>query len=293
MAVIHWLSIFRCVRIHWQNSLLENQGEYMQKLLTALTVFLISISALADIELADGTVLSDSPTWIVTYIEVAADAVDETEKLLREQVTVSRMEPGNLRFEVVQRISRDNHFVVLEAWSNPEARAAHAAASHTIAYRKALQPLLYAPYDERPHLGLETLALEDIPAGNAETVYVITHADSIPTEQFAPCNRRPDPQGPCANDLLIELAQASRTHPGNMRFDILTQANRPNHMTVVEMWETDAAQKAHQVQPDKKAFRDALAGIEVGSGVNPDPQFTPDMLTGSLWDERLYRLMDF
>lgn len=264
----------------------------MQRLFTALISFLASVSLYADIELADGTVLSESPSWIVTYIEVAADAVDATESLLREQVDRSRMEQGNLRFEVVQRISRDNHFVVLEAWSSPQARAAHAAAAHTIAFRKALQPLLYAPYDERPHLGLETLAVADIPAGDANTLYVITHADSIPTEQFAPCNRRPDPRGPCANDLLIELARASRSHPGNIRFDILTQANRPNHMTVVEMWTNASAQLAHQVQQEKKDFRDALAGIEIGSGVNPDPQFTPDMLTGSLWDERLYRLIE-
>lgn len=263
----------------------------MKKLLMILALgFCVSLNA--DVELADGTILSDSPTWIVTYIEVAASAVDETERLLKEQVAASRMERGSLRFEAIQRVNRNNHFVVLEAWSGPEARAAHAAADHTIAYRKALQPLLYAPYDERPHLGLEATFFAEIPAGTADTIYVITHADSIPPEQFAPCNRRPDPNGPCSNGLLIELAQDSREHEGNLRFDVLTQSNRPNHMTVVEMWENSAAQLAHQIHPEKKDFRDALAGIEVGSGVNPDPQFTPDMLTGSLWDERLYRLIN-
>ena len=258
----------------------------------ALLALLATSFSIADIELADGTVLSDSPTWIVTYIEVAADAVEETEKLLAAQTETSRGEQGNLRFEVIQRISRDNHFVVLEVWSSPEARARHAAADHTAAYRNALQPFLYAPYDERPHLGLETTAFESIPEGDADMVYVITHADSIPPEQFVPCNRRPDPNGPCANGLLIGLAKDSRTHQGNLRFDILTQANRPNHMTSVEMWQNSATQLAHQVHPDKKNFRDALAGVTVGSGVNEDPQFTPDMLTGSLWDERLYRLIN-
>jgi len=265
----------------------------MQRLLVA-AAFLFAVNNLvhADVELGDGTVLSDSPTWIVTYIEVAADAVEETERLLAAQVAASKMEDGNLRFEAVQRISRDNHFVVLEAWSSPQTRANHAAAAHTMAYRTALQPLLYAPYDERPHLGLEATAFDSIPEGDSETVYVITHADSIPPEQFPPCNRRPDPNGPCSNGLLINLAQDSRLHRGNMRFDILTQSNRPNHMTVVEMWQDSDTQLAHQVHPDKKDFRDALAGIEVGSGVDPDPQFVPDMLTGSLWDERLYRLIN-
>ena len=267
----------------------------MQKILKSLAAIYLSfcMSAFADIELADGTVLSASPTWIVSYIEVAADAVEETKNLLAAQTKASRMEKGHLRFEVIQRISRDNHFVVLEAWSSPEARANHAAAAHTIAYRNALQPLLYAPYDERPHLGLLTTAFESIPAGNAETVYVITHADSIPPEQFPPCSRQTNPEGPCSNTLLVDLAKNSRTHKGNMRFDVLTQSNRPNHMTVVEMWQNSSSQLAHQVHPNKKNFRDGLAGIAVGSGVNEDPQFTPDMLTGSLWDERLYRLIAY
>jgi hypothetical protein len=62
-------------------------------------------------------------------------------------------------------------------------------------------------------------------------------------------------------------------------------------MTVVEMWEDANAQAAHQSQPGKKAFRDELAGIEADSGVNPDPQFVLNMMTGSLWDERLFRLI--
>ncbi len=257
----------------------------------AILALLVAGYSTADVELADGTVLSEAPTWIVTYIEVAADAVEETERLLAAQSEASSMEQGNLRFEAIQRVNRDNHFVVLEAWSSPEARANHAAAAHTVAYRNALQPLLYAPYDERQHLGLATTAFDAIPAGEPDTVYVITHADSIPPEQFPPCNRRPDPNGPCSNGLLIGLANDSRAHHGNMRFDVLTQSNRPNHMTVVEMWQSASTQLAHQVHQDKKNFRDALAGVVVGSGVNEDPQFTPDMLTGSLWDERLFKLI--
>jgi hypothetical protein len=58
------------------------------------------------------------------------------------------------------------------------------------------------------------------------------------------------------------------------------------------MWDSSATQAAHQSHSDKKNFRDELAGIEAGSGVSPDPQFVLNMMTGSLWDERLYRLID-
>jgi quinol monooxygenase YgiN len=134
--------------------------------------------------------------------------------------------------------------------------------------------MLYAPYDERPHAGLAATAPESIPQGDESTIYVLTHADIIPPEQFVPCKSRPDSSGPCGNELLINLATASRTHAGNMRFDVLTQSNRTNHMTVVEMWSSAAAQSAHQTRSDKKHFR-----------------FEVNLMTGSLWDERLYRLI--
>jgi quinol monooxygenase YgiN len=248
-------------------------------------------SSFADTKLNDGTVLSDTPAWIVTYIEVAADSVGKAQALILEQAAKSKNESGNIRFEGLQRINRDNHFVILEAWVNPDARASHAASAHTSSFRKALQPLLYAPYDERPHVGLAAVDPEVTPEGGESTVYVLTHADIIPPEQFAPCNRRPDPSGPCGNELLIDLAVASRDHAGNLRFDILTQSNRANHMTVVEMWDSADSQATHQTQNDKKAFRDELAGLEAGHGVDADPQFMLNMMTGSLWDERLYRLI--
>ncbi|MBT5032342.1 MAG: hypothetical protein HOM55_08625 [Proteobacteria bacterium] len=263
----------------------------MQKILLGIFAAVFTTTSFAQTELADGTVLSNAPTWIVTYIEVAADAVDQTEALIKEQTATSKNEAGNLRFEGLQRINRGNHFVILEAWTDADARAAHAASSHTMAFREALQPVLYAPYDERPHVGLAATNPGDVPQGNDSTIYVITHADIIPPEQFPPCNRRPDPAGPCGNGLLINLAESSRSHAGNLRFDILTQSNRPNHMTVVEMWDNADSQMAHQIQPDKKAFRDELAGIEANSGVNPDPQFVLNMMTGSLWDERTFRLI--
>lgn len=151
--------------------------------------------------------------------------------------------------------------------------------------------MLYAPYDERPHVGLVAADPTTMAAGDASTVYVVTHADIIPPEQFAPCSRQVDEAGPCGNEMLTDLAAFSRKHGGNMRYDVLTQSNRGNHMSVVEMWDNAANQAAHQNTAEKKAFRNQLSGIPAAGGVNEDPQFVLNMLTGSLWDERLYKLI--
>ena len=257
----------------------------------ALRLMLGAQTASAEIELQDGTKISESPTFIVTYVEVAADQSEAALGLLKAQAETGKSHDGNVRFEVLQRIGQDNHFVLLETWSDRATRDAHAVSEATVAYRNALEPMLYAPYDERPPVGLVAADMAALPAGTGDTIYVVTHADIIPPEQFAPCERQIDPNGPCGIELVVNVAKASQSHDGNIRFDVLTQNNRTNHMSVVEMWESLEAQQAHQMHPDKKRFRNELAAITPEGGVNADALFVPNMLTGSLWDERLYKLV--
>ena len=259
--------------------------------MAALCLSLAATSVSAEIELQDGTKISESPTFIVTYVEVASDQSQNALDLLSIQAETAKSHEGLVRFEVLQRIGQDNHFVLLETWEDRSARDAHAVSDATVAYREALEPMLYAPYDERPHVGLVAADMGALPAGTADTIYVVTHADIIPPEQFAPCERQIDPNGPCGIELVVNVAKASQSHAGNIRFDVLTQNNRTNHMSVVEMWENRAAQEAHQLTAEKKRFRNELAAIATEGGVNADPLFVPNMLTGSLWDERLYKLV--
>ncbi|MDA0238530.1 MAG: antibiotic biosynthesis monooxygenase [Proteobacteria bacterium] len=258
---------------------------------SVLAFGLTSVAQAADVKLRSGEMLSDKPTFVVTYIEAAAGTADRVSALIKAHTAASKKKKGNMRFEGLQRIIRGNHFLILEAWASSEDRAANAGSAETIAFRNALEPHLYAPFDERPHVGLVAAKPGSIARGNSSTIYVVTHADIIPPEQFAPCKRQINPAGPCGNEMLIGIAKASRKHAGNMRFDVLTQSNRSNHMSVVEMWDSAASQAAHQVHADKKKFRNELSGIAPAGGVNSNAQFVPNMLTGSLWDERRFRLI--
>ena len=93
-------------------------------------------------------------------------------------------------------------------------------------------------------------------------IHAVTHVDIIP------------PKKDEGVESVRKLAEQSRGSPGNIRFDALVQANRPNHMTIVEAWRTRPAQDAHTSAPYTRAFRTAL---------------TP--MSGSLYDERLYTSM--
>jgi quinol monooxygenase YgiN len=252
-------------------------------------VFAANSAVAAGVKLSNGTVLSDKPFYIVTYVEVDPSAVTKARKLIREHSAASSKDAGNLRYESLQRIGQQNHFIILEAWSDQDARNAHAKAARTLAFRKALQQLLYSPFDERAHVGLVAGDPTKEPKPGEGAVYVFTHVDIIPPEQFAPCKRQVKDTGPCGNDLVTQLVAAGSKGAGNLRFDALTQANRPNHMEVIEVWKSAEAQRAHTVSKAVKDFRDELSGIPPGSGVPSDPTVLLNPLTGSLYDERLYR----
>jgi quinol monooxygenase YgiN len=248
--------------------------------------------ALAQVKLSNGTMLAEKPFFIVTYIEVAPGQEKKAADLLRKHSAASKKQAGNLRFEALQGSGRRNHFALLETWEDRAARNEHAKSASTVAFRKALQPLLYSPYDERPHAGLVAADSAKIAKGGKGTVYVVTHLDIIPPEQFPPCKRQVSETGPCGNALAEKLAADSRKHAGNLRFDILTQSNRPNHMTVVEMWRSAKDHDAHIVHADTRGFRDGMSGVAPGSGVAADPLFVINPLSGSLYDEQLYALID-
>jgi quinol monooxygenase YgiN len=200
--------------------------------------------------------------FVVTYIEVVPSAVDEARGLLRKYREASRKAGGNQRFEALQRSERANHFAIIEAWGDQKARDAHAQAAPTRQFREALQRHLSAAYDERPHIPLSV----GPPAASAvskDAIYVVTHVDIVPTFKD---------KGVAA---VKDLADTSRREAGSARYEALTQTSRQNHMTLVEIWKDRKAFEAHIVAAHMKKFRDELLPM-----------------SGSLYDERLYRLLD-
>ena len=87
---------------------------------------------------------------VATHVDVVPNGLPKARELLQAQVSASRNNGGNLRFDVLQG-ARPNHFTVLEAWRDERAREAHVSASHTKTYREGLRETAVdgAPYDER------------------------------------------------------------------------------------------------------------------------------------------------
>ncbi len=196
--------------------------------------------------------------YVITYIEVTPAATERTVDLLVAHGEASRHEDGNSLFQVLQRIGRPNHFAVIETWENADAQAAHADTAHTKAFRASIEPVLYSPYDERRHSQVEVAHSDTAD----DAIYGLTHVDVIPTSLDTGVG------------YLQTLIAASRRDDGNLRFDVLAQDSRRNHMTLVESWDNADTQAAHSDTAHAQEFRAAMLP-----------------LSGSLYDERLYKAL--
>lgn len=216
---------------------------------TAATVALAQAPAPAP---AGGT------AYVVTYIEVAPSAQGDVAGLLKAVAAASRTEPGNERYDVLQRIDRENQFAILEAWTDLKAAEAHLSGAALKQFKEKLKPVEISFYDERPSNGI-TVAPSSAEAGK-DAIYAVTHVDVTPPNKDA-----------CIA-MLKQLADEARKEPGAVRFEAWQQNNRGNHFTVTEIWKSRAAIDGHIVSAATKEFREKLGPM-----------------SGALYDERLYR----
>jgi len=199
------------------------------------------------------------PDYVVTYVEVAPAAGDAARSLLRKLRDAGRKDPANGGFDVLQSIDRPQHFVILEIWKDGKAQESHAQSADTKEFRDKLTPLLVAPYDERPHTGL---AIGPSSSNRERALYVVTHVDFV------------GPKKDVGLAAIKQLGAVSAKEAGVLRYDVLQQISRPNHVTLVEIWPGKAALEAHERAEHTRKFRDEL--LPIG---------------GSPYQEQLYRAM--
>jgi len=222
--------------------------------------YLSVLLAMTVVPLAAQSQAPAGEVYVATYVEVVPTATGEAATLLKQYRDATRKEAGNQRAELVQEANRPTRFAVLTIWTDQKAFEAHGQAAHTAQLRDKLKPVQAAPNDERVHSGMSIGTKE---AARPGAVFVVTHVDV------------PPPQKDTLIPMLVQLSEASRKETGNGRFEVQQQGSRPNHFTVVEIWNDPRAYDAHVAAAHTRQFRDKLGPM-----------------TGALYDERLYKAVD-
>jgi len=80
-----------------------------------------------------------------------------------------------------------------------------------------------------------------------QQLYVVTHVDLAGPNAAAEGTK-----------LLEEFATDSRKDKGSVRFELLREVSRLNHLTMVQVWQTRADFEAHQAAAHTKMFREKI-----------------------------------
>jgi quinol monooxygenase YgiN len=105
-----------------------------------------------------------------------------------------------------------------------------------------------------------TLAQESAPSGK---IYVVTHVDIIPPETGA------------GTKLVQQYVSDSRKEKGLVRIECFAQVSRLNHISIVEVWQSQKDFDEHVAAAHTRQFRQQL-----------DPKL------GSPYDERLHQSLE-
>jgi quinol monooxygenase YgiN len=94
---------------------------------------------------------ADERVYVATHVDLIPPHAAAGKELLKEFAVDSRKDAGAVRIEILQDLSRSNHFTVVTVWENRKTFDDHLAADHTREFRTKLQPMLGSPFDERLH----------------------------------------------------------------------------------------------------------------------------------------------
>jgi len=96
-----------------------------------------------------------------------------------------------------------------------------------------------------------------------DRIYVVVHVDSAP------------PDAATATKMLLQYAADARKEKGAVHIELYVQISRPNHYSLVEVWENQQAYDAHEGSVQTKQFRERI-----------------QPLLASPFDERLHSLLE-
>ena len=104
------------------------------------------------------------------------------------------------------------------------------------------------------HMVLAAVILASAPTQSAQpedsAVYLSTYVDLMPSAVSSGAT------------LLVSYRDASRSHAGNLRFDVLREIARPNRFAFLEAWADEAALESHERAASTLQFRDRLKAVQ-------------------------------
>jgi Uncharacterized conserved protein len=96
---------------------------------------------------------------LVVSIKVSKEKIGDFIEATRENMAHSRREPGVLRFDLLQDEADPSRFLLVEAYRDAEAQAAHKESAHYAKWRQLAEPMMAEPRTRAVYRDFEPASL--------------------------------------------------------------------------------------------------------------------------------------
>jgi (4S)-4-hydroxy-5-phosphonooxypentane-2,3-dione isomerase len=76
------------------------------------------------------------------FVHVKTECIEEFKKVTKFNHENSRLEPGNLRFDILQQVEDTCKFTFYEAYINEDAVLAHKNTEHYLKWKETVEPFM-------------------------------------------------------------------------------------------------------------------------------------------------------
>lgn len=199
------------------------------------------------------------PRYMMTHIEVSADATAMALTAMKAYRQAALKEPGAIAVDIFQESGHASRFIISEVWRDHQAFVARANSPAGPELFAKVKPVEFRPPDIRVHFLFAGTPYKAPTAGN---VLVISHLDAC-------CGGTP-----VLEAAMKSLADAATKERGVVRYEILDQLPpRQNHARLYEEWASERDWVAHNLsQPVREMYSKLQEYL------------------GTPYDQRLYRL---
>jgi len=90
----------------------------------------------------------------IVHVKVKPGHIEDFIRTSENNHHLSVMEPGNLRFDILQKGEDPGEFALYEAYENKEAAAAHKQTAHYLEWREKVAPWMAVPRKGVSYKGL-------------------------------------------------------------------------------------------------------------------------------------------
>ena len=127
----------------------------MRCLKTFLILWAAFLVALSFSDVCTAQSVNGSVT-VVSHVDIIPSAFkpgseEAAAKLFRAQALATQHDAGLVSYAILQQDGGSNHFTLVETWRDARSYELHQGATHTVKFRRELQPLLGSPFDAREH----------------------------------------------------------------------------------------------------------------------------------------------